>query len=278
MARIEIQPVGSVLGVDKDGYIVSSSAVEKMQAKWREAAEAVVEVCRRVLGENLHSVYVRGSASRGEAIDGMSDLDMMVVVREYLGEKQKSELDSVRRNLEKCYPFCRGIETSVKLLEPLESRQNPNWFLIKVYSVCVYGQDLANVLPAVKPGRSMVLHALDVREELLAIILKFENGEYAFTAGRCVWMMKRLLRSGAELVMEREQGYTRDLYYCYSLFSKYYPDKEPEMRQVLELALNPVGEMRQIKGLVVQLAEWIGDEVGRVYGADNNELIRSDYD
>jgi len=41
------------------------------------------------------------------------------------------------------------------------------------------------------------------------------------------------------LFMDREKIYTRDLVYCYRYFSKYYPEYEPQMKILLEQAINP---------------------------------------
>jgi len=49
----------------------------------------------------------------------------------------------------------------------------------------------------------------------------------------CAWMMKRMVRTGFELVMAKEQCFTRDLYPCYEMFSKHYPEKSSDMLAAL---------------------------------------------
>ena len=69
--------------------------------------------------------------------------------------------------------------------------------------------------------------------------------------------MKRILRAGYELVMEKEKGYTRDLYPCYAGFTKYFPEQGSEMRQVLQLALNPTENISTIKNILSTIGMYV---------------------
>jgi len=73
--------------------------------------------------------------------------------------------------------------------------------------------------------------------------------------------MKGLLRVGFELTMERSQKYTRDLYRCYETFAEYYPEKEPEMREVLDLALNPTADKEKMKQIMENFGAWLLAEI-----------------
>jgi uncharacterized protein len=68
------------------------------------------------------------------------------------------------------------------------------------------------------------------------------------------------LRSGFELTMNRSKRYTRDLYRCYETFAEYYPEKEPEMREVLCLALNPITNKEKLYELMTGLGGWLQEE------------------
>jgi hypothetical protein len=66
--------------------------------------------------------------------------------------------------------------------------------------------------------------------------------------------MKRLIRTGFELVMEQEQTYTRDLYPCYAAFSRHFPAQEPQMQHALERAIAPSDS----KGALAQFLKLFG--------------------
>lgn len=49
----------------------------QVSQEWANAIEATLDVYHRVFGNQLVSVYVRGSVPRGLAVAGVSDLDML---------------------------------------------------------------------------------------------------------------------------------------------------------------------------------------------------------
>jgi hypothetical protein len=51
-----------------------------------------------------------------------------------------------------------------------------------------------------------------------------------FTLKNCAEMMKVILRMGFELVMPTVKRLSPGLYVCFRDFSRFYPDKESEMR------------------------------------------------
>jgi hypothetical protein len=60
--------------------------------------------------------------------------------------------------------------------------------------------------------------------------------------------------------MERDQTYTQDLYPSYEIFSEYYPEKQEEMRQVLELAVNFADDREKILEMIDGIGQWVVDE------------------
>ena len=72
---------------------------------------------------------------------------------------------------------------------------------------------------------------------------------------------KILLRTGAELVMERSSQFTVDPYYCWKIFSQYYPRKADEMHQVLELFVNPKENDRETLSFLCHFGDWMVKEV-----------------
>ena len=64
-------PHGRYFEVDNDGYLVNDERPEYLVSKWREAAEFVTKSVLERFGPDVHSVWLRGSAARGLAIQGM---------------------------------------------------------------------------------------------------------------------------------------------------------------------------------------------------------------
>jgi hypothetical protein len=256
----KILPLGSCLATDSEGFLVFQPSLEKLQPHWHELLNQMVYVYRARYGKNLHGVYVRGTVAKGEAIDGISDLDTFALVREGEEEVQAEWSKEPREALTKKYPFCTGIECIVLPLASLNKIKppkniNPWKRLIKTQSLCVYGEDLAPTIPPIKPGLEMVAHLFSLGEDLP------DEAELAtFRKKDCTWLMKRIVRSGFELVMERAQTFSRDLYPCYEHFARYYPEKEAGMKRALELAVFPTDDPTLVRPITENLGRWLAAE------------------
>ncbi len=145
---------------------------------------------------------------------------------------------------------------------PLSDIEND--YIILNQSLCIYGTPVS--VPRLKPGKEMAIHARGFHNRMTWFeqFLAKDEPEEEIKKG-CVWLMKGFLRVGFEITMERERVYTRDLYRCYETFSKYYPEKEPDMREVLYLALNPVSDRAVIKKVVDLMGKWLIQEIPKYF-------------
>lgn len=255
-SKIKIEPRGSYFQTDEDGFLVNPASMQKVQEKWKPLIRDTVELYQLTYDEKLKNVYLRGSVAKGEAVDGVSDIDTFAYV-----DMSKSELKDVHvdrdrlKDLEAKYHFVEGIEVSV-----LPVAEIPDNYIILNQSLCVYGEPVE--VPRMKPGKAMAIHApkFHTRMQWFREVLERDESEDARKRW-CVWFMKGLLRVGFELTMERSQKYTRDLYLCYDTFAEYYPEKEPEMREVLDLALNPTADNAKMRRVMEGLGMWLMAEI-----------------
>jgi hypothetical protein len=69
--------------------------------------------------------------------------------------------------------------------------------------------------------------------------------------------MKRILRAGFELVLEREKKYPFTLSACYLTFARYYPAQAHEMKHALEYAINPPTDPVPVLAFLHKFGPWI---------------------
>lgn len=256
---IELKKHGSYLELDSNGFVQSKSHIDFIQDKWSPLVEETVEFYRSKFGENLHSVYVRGSVAKGEGLDGISDLDTFCILHEGPGEVESPFSEDFQNEMNAKYPFCTHVEISflerAKIHKPFPPRERSVWAeLIKTQSACVYGEDLAQEIAPFKLS-NMKGHSYFIEQELKELPKYYEEDQDSVEdlLDLCVWITRRVIRSGYDLVMEREGKFTRDLYLCWESFSKYYPEKSDDMKVVLNLALNPLPD----KAVVMQALDKI---------------------
>jgi len=259
----EIKNIGAFLEIDADGYIINPASLEKIQEKWFKPLEEAKEEYMARFGTALHSLYLRGSVPKGQGIDEISDLDTFAVVDLSEDEIDISWWKEINDRIKEKYPFVEGVEIVAIPISQL-SESKGDQIMIKTQSICLYGTDLASTIAPFKPGFETTQHIQSIEKKVENTLFWLqEDKSEEKVAKKCAWIMKQLLRSGFELVMERSGKYTRDLYPCYETFSEFYPEKKDEMYKVLELAISPSADKQVIQKVVSGIGQWVADEAER---------------
>jgi hypothetical protein len=144
-------------------------------------------------------------------------------------------------------------------------------FAIKVLSACFYGEDLVPKIPKFKPKLEIAFYFHGNIEQVVeqAIQRIQSSSQSDQVKVHCTWVMKRLLRTGFGLTIEKAKLFTRDLYPCYEIFSKFYPEKEPQMRQALEWAINPSADKSELLDFLISFGRWLSAEAKRKFSELN---------
>lgn len=258
--KIEIKPIGSFLETDEEGFLINPASIEKVQLEYEPVFDDIINLYKKRFGDALKNVYIRGSVAKGKAIEGVSDIDTFAFVD--LPEEEIAKLEEVsdKELLEK-YPFIAKIEMVAESVEKSHSHGN---VIVLNQAICVYGDPIE--VPKIKPDKHamMHLHAMQGIVEKTNSFFESERSDER-TKSKCGGVMKKLVRSGCELVMERSGKYTRDLYPSYEIFAEYYPEKSAEMLEALELALNPSADKEKIRHVINNLGVWLSEEYRRNY-------------
>lgn len=253
--NIEIKPMGSYFDLDSDGYVVNPASIDKIQEKWKPVLDDIIEAYKKEYQDKLKSIYLRGSVSKGTAIDNISDVDSFAFVDQKEEDIDREWAPDFRNQTKSKFPFVGGVEVNVTPISRFPDKQ-----IMLNQAVCIYGEPVQ--VSKLKPGKEMMKHAnnIDKHMEVFDRRITSVDKEEEKIKRVCVWLAKDLLRSAFEITMERSHRYTRDLYKCYEGFSEYYPEKEPEMREILNLALNPTGNKEKIVQIKNNFVPWLKEE------------------
>ncbi len=264
----EIRNLGGYLSVDAGGFIINKASVDLIQEKWKPVVNEAVEAYRSHFDDNLIGIFVRGSVARGEAIDHLSDLDTIAVVHSVEETIVTPWAEDFNKWTIVRYPFVQKVEILAVTPEWAGDPKRALRIMLKTQSVCVFGEDISSGISPIKLGRDACQHFQSLQSEITDTINFFK---YHWGSGvvqnqnRCSWIMKRILRTGFELVMEREQKYTRDLYPCFESFAHYYPEKRDPMYTTLELAINPTDKSDAVISLLHDWLSFMPVEIKRVF-------------
>ncbi len=254
---IEIEKKGSYFKVDKEGYLVNPTGLDKIQSEWKPLIDEIIDMYKIMYGENLVSIYIRGSVVKGEAVSGVSDIDTLTYVGIPKEELEYDWIENTEKELLKKYPFCTGIEMGADPVSESEDDQ----FLIG-QSVLVFGKDLQAI--QTRLDEKILIHSKKFESTTKWFENKLEEGlpKEEVIKG-CAWMCKHYLRLGMELCLLRSKKYSRDLYLCWEQFSIYYPDKSDDMYELLNLALNQTDDIELLKALNKKWSNWFRLELNR---------------
>ncbi len=260
----EIKPIGRFYETDASGCLINESSIDNIEAPWNEAVGTSAERSIDHFRERLQSLYLRGSVPRGLAVEGASDIDFVVLLYDEVdfGPLDREWATLASEDLTAIFPFVTDVEFSVAPTGDYLSFDMAK-VTLKARSCLMYGDDLAQYLPPVKLDHSLA-NALDFMLEasLKQVHIRLQDRPASeLEPFEQRWIMKRIVRSGMTLVLERAGRYSPDLYPQVQCFSEYYPEHEAAMHRALELAINADLEAPDDDGILTQFAPWLVGEL-----------------
>ena len=284
----KIKKTGKLYSFDSSGYLICHQNELNIKEKYKEPLIDIVEMYKRFFVTNIHSIYVRGSVASGEAYDNISDIDLLIVFEKLWDESAREEFfgfnQALSMDINFNYPFITKVDVvprfmyASEIIKDSDSWENDGWsdgwydwcrFTIKHHSICIYGKDLRKSIPRYDFGYIFNSDRRFVfKSSLKQSLNKIENktiknwneiSENEFLR-KMIWISKRVVRFGNQVIYNNLDVYTRDLYQCYKLFSKYYPNKESIMKKALEKAIYPKVNIDDLKE-IVDFGHWLLNEM-----------------
>jgi Nucleotidyltransferase domain len=256
---MEIKEVGT-FHVIENGYIQNPCVYPVLQLEYRKVVSDILEFYQEIFGDIIHSVYLRGSVAKGTAIPFFSDIDTIALVSKPVTEERKNKRYEVSSLICAKHDFIAGVEMHFEDIPHLEEHRLQ--FMLKTQCICIFGTDVIPSLREFKPCKDAYAHIFKIIEDIKNTELEL-GADIGSNETReiCGWIMRRIVRTGFELVMERDQSYSRDLYPNYQRFILYYPQMAQQMRKALELAINPTDDPGNIIECMNSLKLFLTNEV-----------------
>ena len=251
---IPIQPIGGFFPQAENGEILNDTSLEKIPFQWLSVSEKIKSSYLENLGDQVHSIYFRGSIPRGHSVDGISDVDVFALLHDFEGRWEMAKWQpDLEKELQNEFSFVKDVEVMLSAFAKDFYQKNLRLaMIIKTQSLCIYGNDLNDSLPSFFPNKEMILNLTWLEEDVHTFLQKEK-----ITKDDCKEITKVIIRSGFEMVMEKEGKFTTDLYWCYHVFSKHFPEKEEAMKEMLHLFLNPTEDRLYLEKVVGELGTWM---------------------
>ncbi|MGE7868870.1 nucleotidyltransferase [Bacillus paramycoides] len=253
--------IGHFCPVDVEGFIINDAHVDKIQPVFLEVIQEIKDTCCQLLRDNLHSVYIRGSIPRGIGIEGVADIDMIILVRKDPKAINLSWRKKLEVQIAKQFNCISGVELSFYSEKEVTNSEFFSFvgFMIQTHSVCIFGKDVKAYLPKYKVSQEIAYeHLIHLRKQIeQAHEELIHNKDVDDIEDCCRWIMKIVVRAGLALTIDREGLYSRDLYPAYKLFSKHFPEQEKNMRKALQYVIEPIKDIEEILSFLDTFGDWL---------------------
>ncbi len=257
----KIKKVGSIQKLDKEGYVINNLSLGNIQEEYKNIIDDTIAFYNTKFKNDIHSIYLRGSVAKGKAIPFISDIDTLAISFREIEKKELFNHIYFWDEMDAKHDILNGVEIHFESLDKVRSSQKTQ-FLLKTQCICIQGEDLRPKIQNFGIGEWAYVHSNNIEHGITQVEtwLKGENTHEEFKE-ICSWIMKRTVRIGFELVMEQEQCFTRDLYPCHEIFSKYYPKKSEAMKAALALAVFPTSDMNLMWSVLHDIHDFLVDKV-----------------
>ncbi|MGG5735671.1 MULTISPECIES: nucleotidyltransferase [Bacillus cereus group] len=261
-----IKKIGRFCPVDDQGFIINDAHLNKIQPVFWEVIQEIKDTCCQLLRDDLHSVYIRGSIPRGIGIEGIADVDMIILVQKdpkaiNLSWRKKLEVQITQQ-----FTCISGVELSFYSEKEVINSEDFSFigFMIQTHSVCILGEDVKLFLPKYKVSQEIAYeHLIHLRKQIEQAHKELiHNQDVDDIEDCCRWIMKIIIRAGLALTIDREGLYSRDLYPAYALFSKHFSEQKKNMRKALQYVIEPIKDIEEILSFLDTFGNWLIERAG----------------
>jgi len=238
-----------ILSLDEQGFIKNEGRKKNIPKKLRPAIDEVIKFSNKKLGNNLLSIYIRGSVAAGRFINYVSDVDIIVIFNKRLPTTILKDFQVFSQRLNSRYKFVNGFDIFiVSLKDLLESRElNKLRVYLKTQSVCLKGEDTVAQWNKFKPDRSLSKYLLsNIDSEFTFIEMALSGSAKAnYNKQRRdinfwrVWMSRTVLRFSLYASLPKHGLYTNDLLDCHQIVSSLYPELTSDLDRAISLSQSP---------------------------------------
>lgn len=251
-------------GIDADGYILTVPNVE-VQPQFQDL---LADVCMTLTRSEplLDGIYLYGSVARGDAVPGVSDLDLTLILHSPPASQDLEMLESKRRTLESRHTEVIKIDFDIgSRSEVLAADNRLSWgYWLKHHCRCLWGNDLTRRFDRFKPSRDI---AIAINGDFESVLTRYADLiDQAATPTQSLRLQReasrKLIRSTQVLRSEQELMWPQTLEEHVELFVQHYPCMRMQMFFFLSQARNPYAKPKEFTAHLRNFLIWMASETG----------------
>jgi predicted nucleotidyltransferase len=249
-------------GLDTDGYIVRDVGLEKLSNDFQECIQETMEILQKKFPTLLHSVYVYGSAARGDAIKGKSDLDILVVFNRELQNGESVIIKKLEGDLsQKYHSLVREIGIAKTSIDYVTDPKNYyEQAFLRELCVCVDGEDLRGQFGPYKlTAEIAVSFNGDIREVSDRYLRRLKDANDLEFPTIVQGFARKLIRTFYSMVMARSQIWSTRLDEQSEIFLQHFPEKAPIVHTLQKWIIEVPKDHSKVLALLEEESKWVSD-------------------
>lgn len=208
--------------------------------------EALTAELPRQFPALIHSIYLYGSVARGEALPGVSDLDITLLLIKPADSGTLQRLEVWRQAFQLEQRIVSKVDFDIGCVdEALAPEHHDSWgFWLKHHCRCLWGEDVSAVFPLFRPDRRI---ALAVNADVRRVLARYREQLLLAEPSSDERRLKReaarkLIRATNMLRAEESEFWPTTLTdYAEQLLARY-PEQQAEMTYLLVHALGEAND------------------------------------
>lgn len=252
------------MALDSD-RVIKTLSLDPFQSEFLKVINDVEKNLVLALGSQLHSVYLYGSVAKGCAIEGVSDLDVCVILTDQPDSHLINIIADIRKVIMSKYQVVSKVDFDIGSLSEVLAPENLfSWgYWLKHHCRCIFGDDLACRFNLFKPSKAIAIavngdfvEVLDGYVNSLSNISdEIERKQLQRAAARKLIRSTNILRANEDV----DWPETLDEYVV--KFSAQYPKRENEIRYFLSQSHMPTDSSGAFIERLNNFIKWLVTEV-----------------
>jgi hypothetical protein len=237
---------------DFKGFLINQSDINLFPKEYLPLLDEVTNLMLKNYSDNFVSLYLGGSIVRKTKAE--KRILLVIIVNEPI---DLIWLDDFKEYLSKKYNYSKidflfEKYSNIKVIKELPFHIKTKWIFIS-------GKNISLEINDYKVDENLLFYREKYKSIINSILffISNENLKPENIKSFCKTYMAHFILMGFELCMLKEKKYSDDIYTCYKVFLKYYPQYKKYIDEIYSYYKEPTDSKNEVIRIIGNFALWI---------------------
>lgn len=236
---------------DSKGFLLNQSDLNLLPKEYTSLLDEVTNIMVKNYSDDFLSLFLGGSIIRKNLKD--KDIILLVVTNKPI---DLIWLEDFKTYLENKYS-CK-ISILFKTYKNIKEDEEYK-FHLKTKWVFISGKNLLLEINDYKVDEKILFYNKKYKQLIKSVVFFISNNNLSSENIKdfCKSYMAHFILMGFELCMLKERKYSDDIYTCYKVFSKYYPQYKKYIDEIYSYYKDPIDDKNKLIEVINKFPQWI---------------------